>query len=192
MNRIRAAIAYLWLNWRTLALCALVVIVVFILFQERNRTFLFLSFRQSPRISFPLGEARREVEKAITSMNFSIIQARWFMEVWLSPALVSIAQIERLASMAGYKPGQLGFVEVVARFEKTGGRSFNLDYVLETTLRAQFEQATDSMQKSFAALMLGCLYGDAMNMASIVDQFGIKLTSVDEYARSVLGNIARA
>jgi hypothetical protein len=48
------------------------------------------------------------------------------------------------------------------------------------------------MQKSFAALMLGCVYGDAMDMAPIVDQFGIELTSVDEYARSVMGNVAKA
>ncbi len=43
------------------------------------------------------------------------------------------------------------------------------------------------MQKTFAPLMLGYLYGDAMEMAPVVDQFGIHLTSVDEYAHSVLG-----
>jgi hypothetical protein len=48
------------------------------------------------------------------------------------------------------------------------------------------------MQKSFAALMLQYVSGDAMNMGSIVQQFGIRLASVDEYARGVLGNIARA
>src|ERR1017187_4766460 len=42
------------------------------------------------------------------------------------------------------------------------------------------------MQKSFAGLMLGYLRGDAMNMASVVDTFGIKLTNVDEYARTGL------
>jgi hypothetical protein len=40
--------------------------------------------------------------------------------------------------------------------------------------------------------MLGYVYGDAMNMAPIVERFGIKLTSVEEYARRVLGNAARA
>ena len=42
------------------------------------------------------------------------------------------------------------------------------------------------MQKSFAGLMLGYLHGDAINMTSVVDTFGIKLTNVNEYARSVL------
>ena len=47
------------------------------------------------------------------------------------------------------------------------------------------------MQKSFAALMLGYLRGDAMNMASVVDTFGIKLTSVNDYAHHVLENAAK-
>jgi hypothetical protein len=32
------------------------------------------------------------------------------------------------------------------------------------------------------------LYGDAIDMAPVVDQFGLQLTSVDEYARRVLGD----
>ena len=87
-------------------------------------------------------------------------------------------------------PTAISPLEVVARFEEIGGRPFNLEHVPETTLRAQFEQATDLIQKGFAALLLRLSHGDAINMASIVDQFGIKLTSVDEYARRVLGKLA--
>jgi hypothetical protein len=46
------------------------------------------------------------------------------------------------------------------------------------------------MQKSFAALTLGYLHGDAIDMALVVDTLGIKLTSVNEYARGVLGKSA--
>ncbi len=49
--------------------------------------FLFVSFRRTPGISFPLGDAKAQVETAITSLNFTVIQASWFMEGWLSPAL---------------------------------------------------------------------------------------------------------
>src|SRR5580658_2500706 len=49
--------------------------------------FLFVSFRPMADLSFPLGDAKRRVEQAIQSLNFTIIQASWFMEVWLSPAL---------------------------------------------------------------------------------------------------------
>ena len=87
-------------------------------------------------------------------------------------------------------PETLSPLEVVARFEKIGGRPFKLEHVPEPALRSQFENATDPMQKTFAALMLGYLYGDAMNMAPVVEKFAIKLTSVDDYARSVLARAA--
>src|SRR5712671_6712880 len=46
--------------------------------------FLFVSFRKSSALSFPLGDAKEAVEKAIMTLNFTTIQASWFMEVWLS------------------------------------------------------------------------------------------------------------
>jgi uncharacterized protein YbjT (DUF2867 family) len=187
--------------------------------------FLFVSFRRPPGLSFPLGEAKQQVEIAIESLNYTVIQASWFMEVWLSPALgfdyanatariygpgtspvswVSFRDVAEICAIAlrhpaaGRRtiefggPDALTPLEVVARFERIGGRPFRLEHVPEAVLRAQFEGATDSLQKSFAALMLGCLHGDAMNMSPVVDTFGIKLTSVDAYARGVLGKAAAA
>ena len=184
--------------------------------------FLFVSFRRPP-VSFPLGDAKREVEDAVTSLNFTVIQASWFMEVWLSPALgfdyanatariygpgtspiswVSFRDVAEICAVALRHPAAerrtiefggpeaLSPLEVVARFEKIGGRPFRLEHVPEEALVAQFEGATDSLQKSFAALMLGYLHGDAMNMAPLVDTYGITLTNVDEYARSVMGKAA--
>lgn len=78
----------------------------------------------------------------------------------------------------------------MGRFEKIIGRPFKLDRVPESALLGQFEGATDSLQKSFAALMLGYSRGDAMNMPPVVDTFGIKLTTVNDYAHGVLGKAA--
>jgi uncharacterized protein YbjT (DUF2867 family) len=182
--------------------------------------FLFVSFRRPPGISFPLSDAKEQVENAVTSLNFTVIQASWFMEVWLSPALgfdyvnaaariygpgtspiswVSFRDVADICAVALRHPAAerrtiefggpeaLSPLEVVARFERIGGRPFRLEHVSEADLLSQFEGATDSMQKSFVGLMLGYLHGDAINMASVVDTFGIKLTNVNEYARSVLG-----
>ena len=187
--------------------------------------FVFVSFRQPRGMSYPLADAKRAVEEAIASLNFTIIQASWFMEVWLSPALgfdypnasariygpgtnpiswVSFRDVAEMCALAVRTPAAdrrtikfggpeaLSPLEVVARFEKIGGRPFQLEHVPEQTLRAQFEGAADPMQKTFAGLMLGYLYGDAMDMTPVVDQFGIQLTSVDEYARRVLGGQAAA
>jgi uncharacterized protein YbjT (DUF2867 family) len=185
--------------------------------------FIFVSFRRSPALSFPLGDAKQAVEKAISSLNFTTIQASWFMEVWLSPALgfdyanaaariygpgtatiswVSFRDVAQMCAIALRHPTAerttiefggpeaLSPLEVVARFEAISGRPFTLEHVPEPVLRSQFQDATDSLQKSFAALMLGYVHGDAMTMAPVVDRFGIKLTTVDDYARSVLARAA--
>ena len=49
----------------------------------------FVSFRDNPAIRYPLTEAKREVEEALkkSGMAYTIIQASYFMEVWLTPAL---------------------------------------------------------------------------------------------------------
>ena len=87
-------------------------------------------------------------------------------------------------------PEPLSPLEVVARFEQIGGKMFKLEQIPEEALRAQFEAATDPMQKSFAALMLGYSFGDSMNVKPIQDEFGIRLTSINEYARGVLEQIS--
>jgi uncharacterized protein YbjT (DUF2867 family) len=89
-------------------------------------------------------------------------------------------------------PEAISPLEVVARFEQIGGRPFWLEHISGQDLLAQFEGATDPLQKSFAALMLGYLHGDAMNMTQVADMFGITLADVDHYARSVLARSASA
>lgn len=182
--------------------------------------FVFVSFRQPPKgMSVPVAEAKAHVESAIAKMNFTSIQASWFMEVWLGPHLgfdyakatariygpgtspiswVSSGDVAEMCVLSLENPAaerrtiefggpeQLSPLEVIARFEKIGGKRFMVEHVPEEALRAQFAAATDSMQKSFAALMLGYVYGDAMEVRAIQREFGIKLKSVDEYAREVL------
>ena len=71
--------------------------------------FLFVSFRRTPGISFPLGEAKAQVERAISGLDFTIIQASWFMEVWLSPALGFDYANAAARIFIGIEPYQLGF-----------------------------------------------------------------------------------
>lgn len=190
----------------------------------RVERFVFVSFRRSPELPFPLASAKQAVENAIAGLNFTTIQASYFMEVWLSPALgfdyaqrtarlygpgtapiswVSFRDVAEMCAVALRDPAaertaiELGGPEalsphgVVARFEKIGG-AFQVEHVPEEALRAQFEAATDSMQKSFAALMLGYAHGDAIDITPVTTKFGIALTSVDDYARAVLANAATA
>lgn len=51
--------------------------------------FIFISFRNNPAIQYPLTEAKRAVERHLreSGLAYTILQASYFMEVWLSPAL---------------------------------------------------------------------------------------------------------
>ncbi len=51
--------------------------------------FIFISFRNNPTIQYPLTEAKRAVERHLRDggLAYTILQASFFMEVWLSPAL---------------------------------------------------------------------------------------------------------
>jgi len=186
--------------------------------------FLFVSFRRPTGLSFPLGDAKEHVEQAIKSLNFTIIQASFFMEVWLSPALgfdyanatariygpgtnpISWVSFRDVAEMCALGlrhtaaerkviefggPEAVSPLEVVARFQEINGKSFRVEHVPESALLSQFQGAADSLQKSFAALMLAYSRGDAMDMALTVETFGIKLASVNDYARNVLANAAK-
>jgi uncharacterized protein YbjT (DUF2867 family) len=193
--------------------------------QDANvNRFIFVSFRKTP-LSFPLADAKEQVERAIRGLNFTVIQASWFMEVWLSPTLgfnypaaeariygpgtnpmswVSYRDVAEICAITLRHPAAerktiecggpeaLSPLEVVARFERISGRRFRLEHISEQTLLEQFSGTNDSLQKSFAALMLGYLRGDAIDMASVVDTFGVKLSSVDDYARTVLAAAASA
>src|SRR5690349_9190681 len=51
--------------------------------------FIFVSFRDNPRIQYPLTVAKRAAEQRLkdSGLAYTILQASYFMEVWLSPTL---------------------------------------------------------------------------------------------------------
>jgi len=77
-------------------------------------------------------------------------------------------------------------LNVVRIFEEIGAVPFAVQQVPEEALRAQFSAATDSLQKSFAGLMLDYARGDEIPMDETSQRFALTLTSVRDYARSVL------
>jgi uncharacterized protein YbjT (DUF2867 family) len=80
-------------------------------------------------------------------------------------------------------PEALSPLEVVSRFEAVGGRNLAVTHVPEDALRAQYAAATDPLQRSFAALMIGYAHGDPIDMGATLRQFPVSLLSVSEYAR---------
>lgn len=77
---------------------------------------------------------------------------------------------------------QLG---AVALFERLTGRSFAIEHVPLAALEAQ-HRSPDPLQKSFAALMIGCALGDAIPEAhDNARRYGVKLTELERYAAAV-------
>lgn len=75
--------------------------------------------------------------------------------------------------------------DAVRIFEEELGREVELEQVPVSALEAQHE-TDDPVQKSFAALMLGCAQGDPIpDSATTARRYGIELRSVREWAREV-------
>lgn len=178
--------------------------------------FVFVSFRENPRVQFPLGLAKRDVERALKSsgMAYTILQASYFMEVWLTPALgfdaangkvrlygdgsrsiswISCRDVARAAAAAVIEgtapnmvvelggPQALTPREVVRMFEAAGAGEIATESVPEGMLEAQMKEATDSLQKSFAGLMLQCAGGDAIDTTISSRLFPFHMTSVRDF-----------
>lgn len=183
--------------------------------------FVFVSFRENPRIQFPLTLAKRAVEQALkaSGMAYTILQASYFMEVWLTPALgfdvagrtvrfygdgsrpiswISYRDVARAAAAAVTQPVARNMVvelggpqaisprDVVRMFEAEGAGTIATESVPETALESQMNTAPDSLQKSFAGLMLTYTAGDAIDTAASGRLFPFRMTSVHDFITAQL------
>jgi uncharacterized protein YbjT (DUF2867 family) len=82
-------------------------------------------------------------------------------------------------------PEALSPLEVIRIFERVGGRPFEVTHVPVEALQGQYAAATDPMQKTFSALMLGYADGAIIDMRETLKSCPVRLTSVEEYARRV-------
>lgn len=83
-------------------------------------------------------------------------------------------------------PEALSPLEVVKIFETVQNRKFDVQHVPEEALREQRKTATDSLQQSFAVLVLSYTEGKVIDMKQTLETFPVRLTSVKDYARASL------
>ena len=183
--------------------------------------FVFVSFRHDQGVAYPLAEAKRSAEERLkqSGMAYTILQASYFMEIWLGPALgfdplggqvriygdgrnklswIAVRDVARFAVRALGEPRMknrtveiggpeaLSPLEVVHSFEAAGGPEIRTEHVPEEALRAQYDEATDPLQKSFAALMLHYAAGDPIDMTETRTFLDGSLISVRDYVSQVL------
>jgi len=82
-------------------------------------------------------------------------------------------------------PQAVSPLEVVKIFEQYG-HPFEVMHVPEDALRSQKNAATDSLQQSFAALMLNFARGAEIDMTEKFRKFSIQPTSVIDYSKRVM------
>lgn len=76
--------------------------------------------------------------------------------------------------------------QVVETFEQIGGKPFQVTHVPVEALRDQLAGATDPMQSSFVALMLGYAHATAIDMAPVLKTFPLTLQTIEAYARRLI------
>lgn len=146
------------------------------------RPSLFMESWLGPALGFDYPNARATVygsgEQKISWISLGDV-AEFAVRALESPAAAN-------ATLELGGPEALSPREVVRIFEEAGGRPFELQLVSEESLRAQEAAATDSLQKSFASLMLNYAKGDAIPMEDTLRVLPVPLRSVRDYARQVL------
>jgi uncharacterized protein YbjT (DUF2867 family) len=82
-------------------------------------------------------------------------------------------------------PDALSPLEAVRLAEESTGKKIAVEHVPEEALRAQYDAATDPLQRSLAALMLYYAGGDVIDSQESVRAFSVKqMKPVREYLRS--------
>jgi uncharacterized protein YbjT (DUF2867 family) len=82
-------------------------------------------------------------------------------------------------------PESLTQREAVERFEHAFGKPFAVTEVPEAALEEQWKLASDPFTRSFSGLMLGLARGWAAGDQPNAEQFSIRMTTVDEFARAL-------
>ena len=80
-------------------------------------------------------------------------------------------------------PQNLSPHEVIKLYEAAKGKTFEVTHVPPEALQAQYDGATDPMQKSFIGLMTCYAYGDPIEMGATQKSFGFQLTPVAEHVQ---------
>jgi uncharacterized protein YbjT (DUF2867 family) len=79
----------------------------------------------------------------------------------------------------------LSQLDAVKIFEKVLQKKIEVEHIPVEALQSQLDGAEDPMQKSFSGLMLCVANGDRIEMNDLLKSFSVKLTSAEEYIRSV-------
>src|SRR5918999_1915302 len=79
--------------------------------------------------------------------------------------------------------------EAIRAFEEVAGRTFQIQEIPEQALEAQWQGATDPVQRTVAALMLAAARGHDVTTTELRKTFPIEMTTVREFAARTAGAV---
>ena len=140
------------------------------------RPSMFMEVWLSPAVGFDAANAKATIygtgDQLIAWITIQDV-AKFAVESLTNPAARN-----RVLELGG--PQNLSPHQVIKLYEAAKGKTFEVTYVPPEALQAQYEAATDPMQKSFIGLMTCYAAGDPIEMSATQKSFGFKLTSVQE------------
>ncbi len=146
------------------------------------RPSMFMEVWLSPAVGFDAANAKATVygtgDQPIAWISLKDV-AQFAVESLENPAARN-----RSLELGG--PESLSPHQAIKIFEKATGKTFEVTHVPPEALQAQYEGATDPMQKSFIGLMLCYADGDPIDMSAIRKTFAVRLTSLKEYVAGVM------
>jgi uncharacterized protein YbjT (DUF2867 family) len=86
-------------------------------------------------------------------------------------------------------PDPITPLQAVRLAEEITGTAIAVTHVPVEALRAQRDGATDPLQQSFAALMIGLANGDVVDMRQTAATFGVQLRSVRQFMEEAYGQL---
>jgi uncharacterized protein YbjT (DUF2867 family) len=121
----------------------------------------------SPALGFDLANAKAQIfgggRNKISWISFQDV-AKFAVSALDNPRAVNA-----VIKLGG--PDALSPLEVIQLAEQTRGNKIEIQHVPEEALRAQHASATDSLQKSFAGLMLSYAAGETIDMTEALRAF---------------------
>ncbi len=146
------------------------------------RPSMFMEVWLSPAVGFDAANAKATIygsgEQPIAWITIPDV-ARFAVESLTNPAARNV-----VLELGG--PQNLSPHEVIKLFEAAKGKSFEVTHVPPEALQAQYDGATDPMQKSFIGLMACYAQGDPIEMGGTQKSLGFQFTPVKEHVERTL------
>ena len=146
------------------------------------RPSMFMEVWLSPAVGFDAANAKATIygtgDQPIAWITIPDV-ARFAVESLTNPAARN-----SVLELGG--PQSLSPHQVIKLYEEGKGKPFEVTHVPPEALQAQYDGATDPMQRSFIGLMICYAAGDPIVMSGIQESFGFQLTTVEEHIRSVV------